>query len=91
MGDPGCGEGGGPGSGGGGVGGGGVGGGGVGGGGDSGGGLFPEGGVTSDEEPAQDGPAERARHIASGALSQSKRMTRVLVPEVSSGTRAAVP
>src|SRR3954454_16367663 len=69
MGGPGFGDGGGPGSGGGG--GGAGGGGGVGGVGGSGGGLFPEGGdVTSDEEPAQDGPTARATHIANTAARQ---------------------
>ena len=70
MGGPGFGDGGGPVSGGGG--GGAGGGGGVGGVGGSGGGLFPVGGaVTSDDEPAQDVPTERARHIASTAARQS--------------------
>ena len=81
MGGPGGGDGGGPGSAGGGGAGGGGGGGGVGG---SGGGLFPVGGdVTSDDEPAQDAPTERARHIASTAARQSWGMNRVLVPAMS--------
>ena len=52
----------------------------------SGGGLFPVGGVVmSDEEPAQDGPTARARHIASTAARQSWGMNRVLVPAMSWG------